>query len=116
MITQKIRRFAKKVFSSKSWVLGIINRFIPQEFGVLEDLSLNRHEKTIFLLLSKEQLRTKVYVRNYALRYEGSKSFVTFEAIEADGYLKSRLKTMVHAKEIEVDPKYIALVKTFLKA
>lgn len=116
MITQKIRRFAKKVFSSKSWVLGIINRFVPQDFGKVEDLTLNRDEKTLYLLLKKEELESQITINNYALRYEGSKSFITFKSIEADGYLKSRLKSALKTKEIEVDPKYITLVKKFLRA
>ena len=116
MITQKIRRFTKKVFSSKSWVLALLNRFLPKEFGTLEDFTVDRDTKNIFLTFSKETQRAKLDVYRYGMRYEGEKSFVTFDSLIADGFLKPHLKTLAKTKEIAVDPKHIVFVKKLLRA
>jgi len=116
MILTKMRRLAKKAFSSKTYVLAVINRFVPDTLGTVTDLRIDRDAKELFLSLRKDDERSDLRVERYGVRYSGGRSFITFEGLEADGFLKPRLKTLLNTREIEVDPRYVKLLQRVVKA
>lgn len=116
MIFQKIRTYTKKAFSSKRWVIGIINRFMDKSLGRVDELLIDREAKHIFLEFISESGKSRVNIKNYSIEYQGNRAFVLFRSIEVEGYLKSRLKQTIKEKRIEVDPKYFTLLKKLLKS
>ena len=116
MILNKMRRLAKKAFSSKTYVLAVINRFVPDTLGHVTDLEIDRDAKLLFVSLQRDDERSELQVERYGVRYQGSRSFITFDILKADGFLKPRLKTALRNREIEVDPRYVKLLQKVIKA
>jgi sporulation protein YlmC with PRC-barrel domain len=116
MIFNTMRRFAKKAFSSKTYVLAAVNRFVPETMGKLTDLEIDRENKNISMELLRGKENAALHVKNYSLRYRGSRSFLVFETLYAQGFLKPQLKSVLKNREIEIDPRYIKAVKTLIRA
>jgi len=116
MIFNTMRRFAKKAFSSKTYVLAAVNRFVPQSLGKVTGLEIDRERKNIALELLRGNERAALHVNNYSVRYRGSRSYLAFETLDADGFLKPQLKSAIKHREIEIDKRYIKAVKTLIRA
>jgi sporulation protein YlmC with PRC-barrel domain len=116
MIFNTMRRFAKKAFSSKTYVLAGVNRLVPETLGKVTDLEIDRENKNISLELLRGKEQAALHVKNYAIRYRGSRSFLVFETLYAQGFLKSQLKSAMKNREIEIEKRYIKAVKTLIKA
>jgi hypothetical protein len=116
MILNKIQRLAKKAFSSKTYVLAVINRFLPDTLGRVADLEIDRDAKLLFVSLRRDDERSDVQIERYGIRYSGSRSFITFDTLKADGFLKPKLKTALKNREIEVDPRYVKLLQKLIRA
>ena len=114
MIYKKIKKLTKKVFSSKTYVLLGINKFVPDDFGEVTDIVVDREEKNIFVALVKEGSTGNLNILKYAVVYEGTQAYLTFSKIEKDGYLKSSLKQAKIDKKIKIDPKYIKVVQRMI--
>ena len=113
---KKIKQFTKKVFSSKSWINGTINRFLPDSFGKLVNVEINRESRYIDLSLELNGDKSDIHVWNYEVIQEGSEGYVTFESINVVGYLRPKLKDIERNKKIKISPHYIGIAKRLLKA
>jgi hypothetical protein len=116
MIFKTMRRFAKKAFSSKTYVLAGVNRLIPDTFGTMTDLEIDRENKRIDVQLHRGEARASLHVGDYAIRYRGSRSYLTFGELRVEGFLKSHLKKEIREREIEIEKRYIKAVKTLIRA
>lgn len=115
MIYKKISRMAKKVFSSKTYILVFVNSFIPENFGKIINLNVDRENKNIFIELEKERKSATVELSSYSMYFEGSKSFLIYETLDATGFIKSMLKSLSKQKKIEIEPRYVTLVNRFVR-
>ncbi len=115
MIYKKISRMAKKVFSSKTYVLAFMNSFIPENFGKIINLNIDREEKNIFIELEKEKKSATVELSNYSMLFRNSKSFLVYETLAATGFIKPMLKSLSKQREIEIEPRYVTLVNRFVR-
>lgn len=115
MISKKISRMAKKIFSSKTYILAFVNRFVPENFGKITNLNIDRENKNIFIELEKEKKSATVELSNYSMYFEGSKSFLIYESLDATSFIKPILKNLSKQKKIEIEPRYITLVNRFVR-
>ncbi len=112
MIFNKIKKMANKVFSSKTYMLLAINKFVPEEFGKVVDIDVNRDEKEIFVKLdSNKNEQGNLKIVKYSIIYEGTQAYLTYNKIESEGYLKPILKKAKIGKKVKIDPKYIKIVQ-----
>jgi sporulation protein YlmC with PRC-barrel domain len=116
MIFNTMRRLAKKAFSSKTYVLAVINRFVPESLGKVTDLEIDRESKNIALKLLRGDEDASLHVKKYGIRYRGSRSYLIFETIFAQGFLRPQLKSAMKNREIEIEKRYIKAVKTLIRA
>lgn len=116
MIFNTMRRFAKKAFSSKTYVLAAVNRFVPESLGKLTDLEIDREGRNISLELLRSGEQASLHVKNYGIRYRGSRSFLVYETLYAQGFLRPQLNSAMKQREIEIDKRYIKAVKTLIRA
>jgi len=111
MIFNKIKKMANKVFSSKTYMLLAINKFVPEEFGEVVDIYVDRDEKEIFVKLDKKGEQGNLKIVKYSIVYEGSQAYLTYDKITSEGYLKPILKKAKIGKKVKIDPKYIKIVQ-----
>lgn len=114
MIFKKIKKLGKKAFSSKTYLLLGLNKFVPEDFGKIIDIAVDREDKNIFVSLEKESKKGSLSILKYAVVYEGTQAFLSFDTIEKDGYLKSLFKQAKIDKKIKIDPKYIKAVRRMI--
>ncbi len=114
MIFKKIKKLSQKVFSSKTYLLLGLNKFVPDDFGKVIDISVDREDKNIFVTLEKERKQGTLNIFKYAVVYEGSQPYLSFDKIEKDGYLKSKFQQVKIDKKIKIDPKYIKVVQRMI--
>lgn len=114
MIFKKIKKLTKKIFSSKTYLLMVLNKFAPAEFGEIKDIMLDKEAKNIYLELEKNEQESVLNIINYSIKYEGSQAYLHFDKLELSGFLKSLLKDFTLKKKIKIDPKYIKIVRTLL--
>ena len=113
-IFKKVRKFTKKAFSSKTYMLMGINRVMPETLGKMNDIMIDRENKNIFLQLEQDGKSAGLNIFEYGLQYQGNTAYLVFKSIEKTGYLNSMLKDIHHNKKIKVDPKYIKLVERMI--
>ncbi len=112
MIFNKIKKMANKVFSSKTYMLLAINKFVPEEFGEVINIDVNRDDKEIFVELdNKSGEQGNLRIVKYAIVYEGIQAYLTYNKIVSEGYLKPILKKAKIGKKVKIDPKYIKIVQ-----
>ena len=111
MMFKKMRRFAQKAFSSTTYIAAVANRFLPESMGRLRDFAIDREAKTLTLAFERGSERCDVAVENYAVIHRGAKAFVTFDALQIEGYLKRAFSQEIKQREIEIEPRYVKLVK-----
>lgn len=114
MIYKKVKRLTKKVFSSKTYLLMGLNRYVPETFGKLTDISVDREGKNIYLQMQREGEDAHLNILKYGVEYQGNTAYLTYDKIERDAYLHSALKGYEIDKRIKVDPKYIKIVQAML--
>lgn len=114
MIFKKINKLTNKMFSSKTYLLIGLNKFIPDELGQIVDMTVDRGDKNIFLELEKEKNKARLNILKYGIVYEGTQAYLSFDKIEKDGYLKSALKSVQSDKKIKIDSKYVKVVQRMI--
>ncbi|HEO98177.1 MAG: hypothetical protein JW682_01290 [Campylobacterales bacterium] len=114
MIYKKIAKLTKKVFSSKTYLLMGLNRYVPETFGKLTDIAVDREGKNIYLQMRKSGEEAHLNILKYGVEYQGNTAYLTYGSIERDAYLHSALKDYTIDKRIKVDPKYIKIVQAML--
>jgi len=112
---KKIKKIAKKAFSSKTYVLALINRYIPKNFGKIINLNINRESKNIFIELERENKLASIEVVNYTVHTKNNKHFLVYEDLATTGFIKPMLMVFKKQREIEIEPKYVRLIHKFIK-
>lgn len=111
MIYDKIKKMTQKTFSSKTYVLMGVNKFIPEHFGKVTDLVVDRTEKNIYVSLDKKEDKAKLSILGYHIIYKGTQPYLAFNKLHKDGFLNDKLGSLIISKEIAIDSKYIKLVQ-----
>ncbi len=114
MIYKKIKKLTTKVFNSKTYLLMAVNRYVPEAFGKITDLSVDKDEKNIYIQMQKDEKTAHLGILKYAVTYKGSQAYLSFEKIEKDSYLESTLKNVDIKNNIKIDPLYLKIVKSML--
>lgn len=114
MFFSKIKSFANKIFSSKTYILGILNKFVPTELGKIVEFELDKDEKNISIEFEKNNEKSIVHIQKYSLLYKANSAFVCFEKLEVKGHLGSYLKGLIKDKKIKINPKYYKIAKSLL--
>jgi len=114
MIYKKIKKLTKKVFNSKTYLLIGLNRYVPDDFGKLTDISVDKEEKNIHIQMLKDEEEAHLSILKYGLEYKGNTAYLVYSKIESDVFLQSALKGKKIDKKIKVDPKYIKIVQAML--
>lgn len=112
---KKLKYFSRRFFTSKGLVCEAVSRFLPKSFGKLEDIDIDSIGKNIRLFFELDGLKSTMEIKNYSVEQEQRKGFVTFEHIVVDGYLTPLVDRAVKNKKIEIDQKYVNIVKKLLK-
>ncbi len=114
MILDKMRKLAKKTFNKKTYLLMVINRFVPESFGKILDIEINREEKNLFLLFHKAEEEATLHLHSYAIIYKVRQPYLVFKSIEKTGYFKSMFPQLSHTKEIAIEHKYVEFLKRLI--
>jgi len=114
MIFKKIKKFTKKVFSSKTYLLIGLNKIIPNHLGSITDITIDREDKNIYLELEQDKKKAQLNILGYGLEYKGDTAYLVFKKIEKTSYLSTMLKDIQQIKKIKVDKKYIKLVEQMI--
>jgi len=113
---KRIKQFTKNIFNSKSWINGTINSFLPESFGKLVNVEINRDSKYVDLRLELDGSVSDIHVWNYKVVHEEGEGYVVFESIKITGYLQLQLKDIQKRRKIKISPQYIGMVKRLLKS
>jgi len=108
---KKLKKLAKKAFSSKTYLLLTINKMVPDNLGEVIDISVDREAQHLFVAFAKGIEKANLTIEGYGIEYEGKDAYLIFDTIRKEGYLKSMLKGFHADKRIKVDPKYLKLIE-----
>ena len=113
---KKIRQFRQRYVSSKTIAIWALNKKLPQEWGRIIDLNLDRELSQLSLQVcaSKREFlnKTQISIVGYQIDTQSNEAKLSWEKITVKGYNKNWFKKqLMQRKHIVIPAHYVALVE-----
>jgi hypothetical protein len=115
-IFKKIRQFRQRYVSSKAIAIWALNKKLPQEWGRIIDLNLDRELNLLSIQMcasKKEPLnRTQISIEGYQIDTQNNEAKLSWKDIKVKGHNKNWFKKqLIQRKYIVIPAQYVALVE-----